>query len=415
MAEKVNVCFECARDPFLSAEIHLHGIYASCGLCSAKRQCLPLSEVVAQVERFLGHYIREGCERRTWCDGEFSVSLQGERIEHWVSMMFGCAASEAIVESVCRSLTAYTDDTPYMKSELTLDDVGIKWAVFEDSLKHGNRFFNQHAKEYLDWLFKDIHTYSTESEALAVVRTLWPATAEPIYRARVCSTSAAVDEITEGPDSKLAAPPKEVAGEGRMNAVGVPAFYGAFQRSTCLAELRPPVGGMVVSGAFRLNRAVTVLDFGRFEEADLGPEPSYFDPEYIQKSGRKEFLIHLHNKLTVPVQRGSEKEYLISQVIAEYLATCVDPRIDGVIYKSVQEPSGSNITLFSHVVSVETGLQWELNGIRGILGPRASERPRIEYVSGSLVHHTVEGIKHDTGDQLLVDKCQVCLEVVEED
>lgn len=49
-------------------------------------------------------------------------------------------------------------------------------------------------------------------------------------------------EITANPARNLGAPPKVRAGEGRMNPAGVPAFYGAFERETCVAELRPPVG-----------------------------------------------------------------------------------------------------------------------------------------------------------------------------
>ena len=58
-----------------------------------------------------------------------------------------------------------------------------------------------------------------------------------------------------------------------MNAAGVPVFYGALDRETCISELRPPVGCTVVSGEFRLNDEIRVLDFKRIEKADLGPEP----------------------------------------------------------------------------------------------------------------------------------------------
>ncbi|MGN7744735.1 RES family NAD+ phosphorylase [Pseudomonas sp. 22515] len=202
------------------------------------------------------------------------------------------------------------------------------------------------------------------------------------------------EEITRNPSRNLAAPPKQKASGGRMNAAGVPVFYGALDRETCISELRPPVGCTVVSGEFRLNDEIRVLDFKRIEKADLGPEPSFFDQGYYVKSGRRELLRYLHNEITIPVLPGAEAEYLTSQIIAEYLATCCKPRIDGVIFKSVQNPPGSNIVLFSHVACAETALLWKLNGAQGISGGKASDKPRIDYVADSLVAHPIRRVKY---------------------
>ena len=42
-----------------------------------------------------------------------------------------------------------------------------------------------------------------------------------------------------------------------MNAPGIRAFYGAMEESTCLAEIRAPVGSHVVVGRFQFTRPVT--------------------------------------------------------------------------------------------------------------------------------------------------------------
>lgn len=414
MAEDFNVCSECAIDAFLSEQIQLIGHIAACGLCNTNRPCSPLGEIVASVENYLSKSVCVGTHRTVDRDGSITVT-HGESVEHWIGLMFGCAVSEPIVHAVCRNLTSYRRDDKYLRTASTPYDIGRRWGEFEEGVKHGNRFFNQNARKYLDWLFEGVHSYSADSEALAVVRVFTPENAPAIYRARLCMTSKSVNEIKASPATKLAAPPKMLAGEGRMNPAGVPVFYGAFKRATCVAELRPPVGSVVVSGEFRLNKPVTLLDFERFEVADLGPEPSVFDQDYFQKSGRREFLKLLHNKITAPVLPGSERNYLVSQFIAEYLATCVEPRIDGVIFKSVQDPTGSNITLFSHVVLVETALQWELNGTHGVEGGRPSEPPRVEYVGGSLVRHEMKGVQYDPIDQLLNENAQRRLEVIQED
>ncbi|MGY2293626.1 RES family NAD+ phosphorylase [Pseudomonas sp. SDO528_S397] len=401
MAENVNVCSECVYDPFLVEQIRLKGCVVACGLCNSTRTCWPLREIVFYVEGALDKHLCVGTHRHVDSDNTTTVS-HGESAEHWISLMFGSAAGELIVGAVCSNLKYFQRDGKYLKRPHTHGHIGLKWGEFEEGVRHGNRFFNKHAREYLDWLFEGVHTYSAESESLAVVRVLTPEHALPIYRARTCMTPAGVQEINADPAIQLAAPPRALAGEGRMNPAGVPVFYGAFERITCVAELRPPVGGTVVSGEFRLTEPVSVLDFKRFETADLGPEPSVFDPDYFLKSGRREFLKYLHDMITAPVPPGSERNYLVSQFIAEYLATCVEPCIDGVIFKSVQDPSGSNIALFSHAVCVETALQWEFQGSVGVRGPKQRAAPRIEYVNGSLVQHVIDAVKYFPIDKAVV-------------
>ena len=405
MAENVNVCSQCAYDPFLVEQIQLMGRVVACGLCNSTRSCWPLREVVVYVEEALDKHVCIGTHRHVDRDNNISVT-HGESAEHWIRLMFGNAAGEPVVGAVCSNLKYFRRDDKYLKRSHAHHHIGLKWGEFAEGVKHGNRFFNQHAREYLDWLFEGVHTYSAKSEPLAVVRVLTPENASPIYRARTCMTASSVEEISADPETQLAAPPKELAGEGRMNPVGVPAFYGAFKRITCVAELRPPVGGTVVSGEFKLTEPVSVLDFERFEAADLGPEPSVFDPDYFLKSGRREFLKYLHDMITAPVLPGSERNYLVSQFIAEYLATCVEPRIDGVIFKSVQDPSGSNIALFSHAVCVETALQWEFQGAGGVRGPRQLDAPRIEYVKGSLVQHVIDAVEYRPIDKALAERAQ---------
>ncbi|WP_437180326.1 RES family NAD+ phosphorylase [Pseudomonas promysalinigenes] len=399
----LTVCYKCVIDPFLGGQIRRNGTSTQCSLCQSKRRCVPLAQIVDRVESILKRYIHEGEFVRRWGPDGVVDSQGGDYVEYWVSELFGCDNIERIVQAVCTNLKDFHDDIKYERSPFRPDHFGHEWGAFQDGLKHGKRFFNDSAKAFLDWIFKDLGSYSASSEEHAVVRVLSPENVPPIYRARTCMTPESVAEVTADPASKLAAPPKDKAGEGRMNPAGVPAFYGAFARKTCVAELRPPVGGAVVSGEFRLNQSVRVLDFGRFETADLGPVPSFFDPKYFQKSGRQEFLRYLHDEMTVPVLPGMERNYLIPQVIAEYLATYCKPQLDGVIFKSVQDKGGSNIVLFSHAACSPGPTIWKLKGTMGILGPRSSNAPRIEYVEGSLMHHRIEKVCYGTSDLELED------------
>lgn len=396
-----QVCYKCVHDAYLGGQIRRTGTSAACTLCNATRKCIPLSKVVSRVERILDGYVMEGEYYRRFSDG--GDSQEGDSLDTWVSVIFGCDNIEPIVEVVCDGLFSYSLDTNYSARPYSLDDIGHQWREFQDGMKHGNRFFNVSAKKFLDWIFKDLGKYSASSDEHAVVRLLTPGEAPSIYRARTCMSSSSISDIAANPSRNLAAPPRERAGEGRMNPGGVPAFYGAFERETCIAELRPPVGGTVVSGQFKLNRAVRVLDFGRFEEADLGPAPSFFDPKHQAKTGRQELLKYLHNEITVPVLPGAERDYLTTQVIAEYLATHCKPRIDGVIFKSVQQGAGNNIVLFSHVACPILASWGRIQDSFGINADGQSDGPCIEYVGGSLVQHAICEVQYKAEDVRLPD------------
>ncbi|QVI74239.1 RES family NAD+ phosphorylase [Pseudomonas syringae] len=398
-AHQEQVCYTCVHDAYLGRQIKRTGTSTICTLCSATRKCIPLSSVLARVEGILDAYVIEGEYFRRFAD--WGDSQEGDSLDTWVSAIFDCDNVEPIVEAVCDRLDSYGLDTNYSKRIYRLGDIGLQWFEFQEGMKHGQRFFNNNAKTFLDWIFKDLYQVSATSDEEAVVRLLTPEDAPRIYRARTCMTSTDVNGIAANPGRNLGAPPKERAGDGRMNPAGVPAFYGAFERETCIAELRPPVGGTVVSGEFRLNRMVRVLDFGRFEKADFGPPPSFFDPKHHAKTGRQELLKYLHNEITVPVLPGAERDYLTTQVIAEYLATYCNPRIDGVIFKSVQQSEGSNIVLFSHVACPIKPSPGRLQDSYTINANKGGDGPCVEYVNGSLVQHVICEVKYKAADEPL--------------
>ncbi|WP_426215196.1 RES family NAD+ phosphorylase [Pseudomonas sp. DWRC2-2] len=391
------ICYKCVIESYLECQIKSEGSSMLCALCGIKRRCLPFSNISDMVKTVLDGYICEGDYYRRFGQDR---SQDGEDPEFWVSEVLCCDNEEPIVQAICNDLEgySYSGDTNYVRKPFLPDSIGRQWVEFQEGMLHGNRFFNDGARKFLGWLFDGLDSYSSSIQESAVVRLLAPDTSPPIFRARPCASSEEIDSISADPDRNLGAPPKEKARDGRMNPVGVPAFYGAFERNTCVAELRPPVGSDVISGEFRINGALRVLDFGRFAEADLGAHPSFFEPNYFLKAGRREFLRVLHDQITVPVLPGSGRSYLITQVIAEYLATQHCPRFDGVIFKSVQKPGGQNIVLFSHVASREASIVQPSNGGYMVLGPKETLGTQIAFVPGSLVIHTITGVHYEQDD-----------------
>ena len=84
-------------------------------------------------------------------------------------------------------------------------------------------------------------------------------------------------------------------------------------------------------------------------------EGSWFDPEFATRSNRAAFLRHLVAEISRPIMpRDEEFEYLPTQAVSEYLASCVEPRLDGIIFHSAQTAgAGRNVVLFNHAAVIE--------------------------------------------------------------
>ena len=256
-------------------------------------------------------------------------------------------------------IVKYGDEDPY-GVEARYEEIGPNagpfwgiWNTVPDGIRHQARFFNEEAENALDSLFEDLFDLTT-SMGEPVVQTIDPEDSDTfIWRARKASTLSQVETILGNPAAELAPPPPDHATPGRMNASGIPVFYGAFEQDTCIAEVRPPVGSYVVMGKFKLLRAIRLLDLNLLRHVFI--ETTYFDPLYPDRSNRVAFLQRLSEELTKPVMpEDEEREYLATQVIAEYLAQKLTPRIDGILFGSSQtDPAGLNVVLFNHASKVQ--------------------------------------------------------------
>jgi hypothetical protein len=123
---------------------------------------------------------------------------------------------------------------------------------------------------------------------------------------------------------------------------------------TCIAEVRAPVGSYVARGRFEIIRPVRVLDLELLPKV-VATDGSLFDPQFVTRLNRVAFLRHLVDDISRPIMpRDEEFEYLPTQAVSECLASCVEPRLDGIIFHSAQTArEGRNIVLFHHAAGVE--------------------------------------------------------------
>ena len=234
-------------------------------------------------------------------------------------------------------------------------DLGFRliWNEFRREILSRSRFFNTDSERMLSDIFGDLIRHRTYGGRPAI-REINPNDQDRfVWRARIAASSEVVRTILMNPGRELGPPPFEFARAGRMNAHGVPVFYGALEQPTCVSELRPPVGSGVIISQFELLRTVRLLDLEAL--AELYTSDSYFDPDYAMHKGRTAFLKYLVREISQPILPEVESlEYIATQVMAEYLAQKTTPPLDGIIYPSAQSTEGGkNVVLFNHASRVE--------------------------------------------------------------
>jgi hypothetical protein len=154
---------------------------------------------------------------------------------------------------------------------------------------------------------------------------------------------------------------------------------------TCLAEMRPALGGDTAVIELQTTRPLRMLDFTRLEKS-YGKGLSYFQPDFNEEVARRKFLRRLHNLISQPVVPSREADYVITQTIAEYLAHVHQPPFGGILFKSVQRAEGTNVVLFAER---DEGEQDDGQG-----KPRGGRTFPITYVDKSLQLFATEQIKY---------------------
>ncbi len=370
-----TVCHDCIGDEFLAAEVRVQGAPSLCSYCSKTREAQPLEVLAARIHEVLHEHFEltpgyplEGYEYYLAREGRWE--RRGYPVVDVVADMAG--VREEIAGDVIRLLyqehdypnyyqavkdggdieMAYDSDAHYEEGRPDDGDFHSMWAEVRDEIGSRARFFNAAAEEMLGSIFADLDAHKASS-GQRVVREIGPGDEDRfIWRAREAQSIRQLRAILEAPTREMGPPPPQLAKGGRMNAPGIPVFYGAMDKSTCVAELRAPVGSQVVVAKFDLLRTLRLLDLDILAEVYV--EGSCFDPEYAVRKGRAAFLRRLASEISRPVMPQDETvEYLATQVVAEFLANKSTPRLDGIIFRSSQTGgTGHNVVLFAHACGV---------------------------------------------------------------
>ena len=219
----------------------------------------------------------------------------------------------------------------------------LRWDEVKMTLEKENRFCNDSVASQLDYVFGA----GEESEIIysdPVASRIGPYDSRfSMYRARYFGSQDSLRKAMVVPDMELVRPPSKLAKAGRINAEGISVLYGANRKKVALSEVRPPIGSHAV--IFRINVIdhIRLLDVEKLKNM-LNEIFSDTNDEY----SRGNFVSKFENQISKPIMPEDEStEYVVTQVISDYLAKMEDPDIDGLIYKSAQKKEeGKNIVLF---------------------------------------------------------------------
>ena len=366
-----HVCHACIGDRFLANEVKQEGLRVSCSYCGETREVLTLEALARRIHETLQEHFeltppypndfyeyfleREGRWERT-----------GESVENVLAQIANL--SKEMTQDVINLLSAEHSysavkdgmDDPYgsdaMYEERGPDDRRFQntWEAFSNEIRSHTRFFSSRAEGMLTDIFGDLGALKTY-DGNPAIREVGPDDENrSVWRARTAQSSEELETILESPIRELGPPPSKLAKGGRMNAQGIPVFYGAFDEATCTAEVRPLVGSHVVVARFELLRPVRLLDLDVLQEIFVST--SYFDPTRAEHKNRAGFLRYLVHDISQPTMPQDEAlQHLPTQAVTEYVANKVSPHLDGIIFQSSQTGGkGRNLVLFNHACGIES-------------------------------------------------------------
>ena len=360
------ICSTCVGDDFLRDAILKSGEVSTCYYCESNGKTTSMDELADRFDKaFDSHYRRtdpepSGLEDALMREGIREWEREGDPVVDVISDMghfrddvavdiqqilsnrYFHRESAEVVEEL-----PFSEDLHYAEAEPDDSDYQVYWSNFELSLRTESRFFSQGLRDTLKEIFEVLQDDRLKGKLL--IRWAGPGTSiATLNRARVFDSEEHLKEALARPDLHVGPPPPGSARAGRMNAHGISVFYGSTTARIALGEVRPSVGSIVLMAEFELLRMVRLLDV-RALDSVYAPG-SVFDPDTIRRQARTKFFRTLKKRISMPVTPDNEpSEYLVTQVVTEYLADRSDLKLDGLLYPSVQtKERGANAVLFHH-------------------------------------------------------------------
>jgi hypothetical protein len=404
MTDQNFICCDCIEDPYLNLQMVENAEVEVCSYCSESNIGQYLNVVANVVDLIYRQYFGYGETYPTFHGDSDKPDYEqrGDYPEYIINMMVKPSDSQ-VSDDICSFLaedegysvvkdgadSMYDSTSCYQHIDTGAGYHNELWEKFCEEIKHGARFFSFEAKTTLSEVFKNINNFSTTLGKKPISEI----SGRKIYRGRKANTQNEIKKITSDPAIELAAPPSHLARNGRMNPVGISVFYGAFDKETCIAELRPAVGETVVCGLFKEYKPLRVMDFTVLNQ--VYDELSMFDPEYFTKLSQIQFLRSFESIISKAfLPSSTELEYLPLQAMTEYLSRFVEGGLDGAIYPSAQRGGKTeNIIIFdssNKVIEKDEFISYEKCSV-----------PNVTLVDRSITIHKVNAVEYTQSEESL--------------
>ncbi|EAX0891276.1 RES domain-containing protein [Salmonella enterica] len=360
MSDEKTICHQCIGEKYVKTTIKNTGTtIATCSFCEKRRKNLPLQDIVGMMHHvFENYYQSQENNGYSWMDGGDSAQIVIGN-----ELIVDEDIANDIYDGLCESYNRYDDCDPavynddyiYSSRGFSTGKLNQAWHKMKQSLNEEARFFNRSVKLFLDDLFSDLDDFKigNEQSPIKIIDQNIQ-----LYRARVFENNNEIGEALMHPERNFGPPPPELARSGRMNAHGISVFYGATTPDIAISEVRPPVGSRVIVAPFVSRKPLRILDISALDSLIFSRE-SIFNPATIKSLEKTAFLKTFSRKMTLPVfGKRQDREYLITQAIAEYLSISKKYRLDGISFRSTQvrkkskgrqhtSEAGYNVVLFS--------------------------------------------------------------------
>ncbi len=339
------ICSECVEDRYLKDWIlENYTDECECDYCHQIHRVVNMEDLLDNVIMpAVRHYYSLAAENLRW---------DGENKEYWGNTYtteeviddfeLEISSNPGVINNIKSAIIDYTwcKRDPYGATERDIYE--YSWEHFSNLVKYNNRYFfsSIDTNQYDETLapIDILYVISQEAKSLGLIRALPPMS--DFYRAR--KYEANDDKIYDG--GNLGSPPSKKAKVDRMSAAGISTFYAADNPVTSLKEICVDYindENTVIVGKFNNLRELTYLDLTMVNNIDF---PSVFDLDKYEKREAILFFRKLNAKLTMPINKLKDIEYIPTQIFAEYFKQEV--KVDGIKYESSKDKNGNCYVLF---------------------------------------------------------------------
>jgi hypothetical protein len=398
-AESDRVCSQCLGDSGLQRIVMKNGTSGKCAACNSIAMTIAVQELAELVDEVYRRNII------TYEHGSDPVELVSALIQD---------DDTGLPEAIVQILNEDEQDAVHDGDE-EMYGIGIgytwnekttfpyelieRWDRFEEGVKFSKRYENEIGREFLQEMLDAMQKLAGGQHIVELPL------GSKIYKARSFERDEEVVEALNKLPDGLAPPPRRLRSAGRMNAPGIATFYGAFSAATCIAEVRPPVGGLVVTIIFETTRTLRLLDLTWFLEGGSAGSP--FDDDHQENAEFIRFLRRFTRIVSSPVLPGANViDYVPTQVAAEFFN--VVGKFDGILYSSslltrsdaAERHADTNIALFDGAAIIE---QQVVEAKRPAQVPRSKVRPPIDLPKAPPIESNGRpALKYISGSEMIV-------------